>query len=254
MSFPSPKNRFHQSLRAIVASLVLLTSTSCLKTRAQLREEQEEQRQAVPQQVQDVQPQGQYALEELKSEILRLTGKVDELERNHQSASKKEDLGKDDLKKLETRMAELEQAQAQLIEAVKKLQVTAAPPADPDLLYQKGRTEFLNQQWDPAIESLTQYLKTPQPKHEEDALFLRGSAYFKKPDYKKAIVDYSRFPEKFNQSSRMPVALLRIAESFELMGMKDDALTFYQELAEKFPKTAEGKKAKLKLKPKSKKQ
>jgi len=42
--------------------------------------------------------------------------------------------------------------------------------------------------------------------------------------------------------------LLRIAESFEATGRKDDAKVFYSDLVEKFPKTAEGKIAKKKLK------
>ena len=60
--------------------------------------------------------------------------------------------------------------------------------------------------------------------------------------HKKAIVDYSRFPEKFTKSKRMPQALLQIGRSFEAMGMKEDAKGFYQELIDKFPKSNEAKK------------
>ena len=46
----------------------------------------------------------------------------------------------------------------------------------------------------------------------------------------------------------MPVALLRIGQSFDALGMKDDARGFYQELAEKFPKSTEARKIRARLK------
>ena len=79
---------------------------------------------------------------------------------------------------------------------------------------------------------------------------MRGDCYFKKVQYNKAIVDFSHFPEKYQKSSYHPKALLRIAESFEAMGRKDDAKAFYSDLLEKFPRTAEGKLAKKRLKAK----
>ncbi len=54
--------------------------------------------------------------------------------------------------------------------------------------------------------------------------------------------------EKFPKSKRVPVTLLKIAQSFEALGMADDARGFYQELVEKFPKSSEAKKAKARLK------
>ena len=91
-------------------------------------------------------------------------------------------------------------------------------------------------------------LNQEKGKQVEEATFLRGEANFKKLQYNKAILDYSKFPEKFQKSSFHPKALLRIAESFEAMGRKDDAKAFYSDLLEKFSKTAEGKIAKKKMK------
>jgi len=77
---------------------------------------------------------------------------------------------------------------------------------------------------------------------------MRAEAYYQLKQYKKAIVDYSKFPEKFTTSKKMPVALLKIGQSFDALGMRDDAKSFYQELIEKFPKSQEAKKARSKLK------
>lgn len=45
----------------------------------------------------------------------------------------------------------------------------------------------------------------------------------------------------------MPKALLRIGQSFDLMGSKEDATAFYEQLVDEFPKSSEAKEAKRKL-------
>ena len=47
---------------------------------------------------------------------------------------------------------------------------------------------------------------------------------------------------------RLPLALYNIGLSFDALGMKSDAQGFYAEVVEKFPRSAEAKKAKAKLK------
>jgi TolA-binding protein len=236
-----------------LAITLLVTANSCLTTRAQLKSDnadgaESSASQPIPAQVQEVQPQGQYVIDEIKSELTRLTGRIEDLERENQQlktlgvASKQ-----DDLKKFETRITELEQAQAAMIDAIKKLQ-TGSPALDPAELFEKGKSEFLAGKYDAASDTLGNYLKSPGIKRAEEATFLRAEAFFVLKQYKKAIVDYSRFPEKFNRSKKMPVALLKIGLSFEAIGMKEDATGFFQELVDKFPKSPEAKKARAKLK------
>ena len=103
--------------------------------------------------------------------------------------------------------------------------------------------------WDEAIAFFSQVLDTEEKgRAAEEATYLRGESYFKKLQYNRAILDYSKFPERFQKSSYHPKALLRIAECFDSIGRKEDAKSFYSELLEKFPKTAEGRIAKKKLK------
>ena len=85
-------------------------------------------------------------------------------------------------------------------------------------------------------------------KEAEEATFLRGESQYKKQQYTKAIVDYSRFSEKYPKSPYHPKALLKIAESFVALGKKEEAKAFYSELTDKFPKTAEGMLAKKRMK------
>lgn len=232
------------------ALIVCIASSSCLKTRAQLRQEEDSDA-ATPKQadVTDVQPRGEYVIDELKSEITRLNGRIEDLERaQKQQESKEAKLDvKEEIRKMENRIVELEQAQASMLAEMKKIQ-SGVPAKEEVEFFSKGKKEYLAKNYDQAIEFFTAYLKTPKGKHQEDAIYFRAEAYYAQKQYKKAIIDYSKFPEKFTTSKRMPAALYKIGQSFEAMGMKDDAKGFYQELVEKFPKSPEATKAKKKVK------
>jgi tol-pal system protein YbgF len=244
--------QFRSQIRAFVPSLLAvslaLSMTACLRTRAQLKDDGDEpdaRPKPVPAQVQDVQPQGQYVIDEIKSELTRMTGRLEDLERHNAQTEGGSATAQEQIAKLETRIQELEQAQVQMIEAIKKMQST---PVDPAEAFDKGRRAYEGGDDDAAIEAFTRYLKGPDARHAEEATFLRGETYFRAKQYKKAIVDYSQFPEKWKKSRRMPAALLRIGQSFEALGMKEDAQGFYQEVIDKYPKSPEAGKARAKAK------
>jgi TolA-binding protein len=224
-------------LCAALLAVSLMTLPGCLKSRAQLKEDGEptsESSEARPVQVKEVQSGG-YAVEELKSEFTRLTGRVDELEQ-----SQKQNKSSDEIKRLEQRIVELEQGQLAALEAIKKIQTQPSVTETADEL-ESGKTQFKVGNWEGAIEHLSNYIKSPKAKNLEEATYLRAEAYFESKQFKKAIIDYSKFPEKFTTSKRMPMALLKIGQSFDALGLKDDAQGFYQELKEKFPKSPEAK-------------
>jgi TolA-binding protein len=243
-----------QALFALIPVL-LVASAGCLKTRAQLKGESGDESPAASapagsaNPVQDVQPQGQYVIDEVKSELTRLNGRIEDLERaQKQSATAAPTTAtKEDLKAIEARIAELEKAQAAMIESLQKLQATVPVPENQSL-FNQGKEQFNAANYEAAAESFTGYLRTPKAKKAEEATFLRAESYFNLKQYKKAIADYSKFTEDYTKSSRMPAVLYRIGLSFEGLGMKEDAKAFFQELADKFPKAAETKKAKAKLK------
>lgn len=242
------------NMKRVWIPLLLVTlsiaSSGCLKSRYSMRGEEDEAAPRTMQaKVEEVQPAGGYAVEELKSEITRLSGRIEDLERERKSESGKVNTStREELKKLESRIAELEQAQANMIEAIKKIQETPPPPADTESYLEKGKSLFEAEKYEGAIDALNLYLKAAKPKKAEQATFLRAEAHYKLKQYKKAIVDYSKFPEKYIKSSYMPQALYKIGLAFDNLGMHEDAKGFYQELREKFPKSAEAKKARAKLK------
>src|ERR1035437_9470986 len=89
----------------VMALAFAFSLSGCLKTRAQLRDDEA----PVHNKTEPLAPVGGYALDEVKSEITRLSGRIEDLER----ASKTENRAKteEQVKALETRIKELEQAQ-----------------------------------------------------------------------------------------------------------------------------------------------
>ncbi len=199
-----------------------------------------------------------YVIDELKAEIARLTGRIEELERSKAApAPKNENEGL--VQALEKRMAELEKTQLEVLERLKGQHVEASAPASQATSspsngggsgnFDRGRSAHAAGKFDDAIQALGNYLsQNPNGKHVEEALFLKGESQFLTKQYKSAIVDFSKISEKFPKSKRIPLVLLKIGQSFEALGMQDDARGFYQDLVERFPKSSEAKKAKARLK------
>jgi TolA-binding protein len=186
---------------------------------------------------------GGYGAEELRAEIARLNGRVEELEHE---------------KKLQTddRDAQQKKLQDQVVGLEKQLKetepvVVAAPEGKST--FEAGKDAYFGGLFDQSIQFMDQYLqknenlKEADQKEVAEAIYIRAESYFKQKQYKRAIVDFSKFPERFQKSPYHPKALLRIAESFAAMGMKEDSKVFYSEIVDKFPKTAEGKLAKKRL-------
>jgi TolA-binding protein len=71
---------------------------------------------------------------------------------------------------------------------------------------------------------------------------------FAKKDWKRAILNYQKFRESNPRSKKVPEAIYKIGVSFQELGMKDEARTFFDEVIAKFPNSAEAKKARTRLK------
>jgi tol-pal system protein YbgF len=243
-------------LTASIYLAILLSLNGCLKTRSQLRGDDDDSSsqtaKPIPNTPQDVQPQGQYAVDEIKTTMTTLEGRVEDLERaqKDQAAASKDTTTSDQLKKLDARITELETAQTNMLEAIKKMQ-DQGPAVDPASLFDSGKAKFDAEDWNGAIDAFSAFMKNPAAKNSkqmEDATFMRGESYFKNQKYKQAIADYSEFPEKYTKSKHMPEALYKIGISFEALGSEDDAKGFFQLLVDKFPKSTQAKKVKSKLK------
>lgn len=67
----------------------------------------------------------------------------------------------------------------------------------------------------------------------------RGHYYFDQKKWKQAIFTYEEFRKKNSNSKDIKLATLKIAQSFQFLGLKEEALVFLQEVIELFPKSEE---------------
>jgi tol-pal system protein YbgF len=252
---------------AMVALVILFGQTGCLRSRLKTREgtysDATPNSYSAPNSSDSAaaSASSSYLIDELKAEIARLSGRIEDLERGKSTEGSMPKL-------LESRIVELEKTQLEILErlkggkgkfppasgssssisepAVSETSPSSGPSAG---LFDKGRAAHAAGKFEEAIESLDSYLvQSPKGKNVEEAIFLKGESLFLTKQYKSAIVDFSKISEKFPKSKRIPTALLKIGQSFEALGMTDDAKGFYQELVDRFPRSTEAKKAKTRLK------
>jgi len=256
--------------KLIGGSLLVLFSLQiqgCLKTRAQLRNEsgpevrsdfrgeggEERSSARAPSSapaVQDVKPQVNYLVEEMKDELTRLSGRVEDLERQQRENEKSsnQEQAKETFHALEVRVSQLEKDQQSIQESARQAQEEALVRQDPADLLKETRTLFKEGKYQEVLDQLAKLQRLPKFKGLEDVFFLKGESLFHLKQYKKAVVEFSRFPEKFTHSPHLPEALFKIGLSFDAMGMKEDAKGFYQDLVEKFPRSTQAKTARKKIK------
>lgn len=235
----------------LVASLIF-SQTACLKTRAQIKGEKEPD-QAEEQSGDDAKStKGHYALEEMKNELTRISGKVEELDHTQRTQSLPE--FKETLTRLDTRVAELEKNQVLIMSELKELKdqkeaqakEAASKPAD---LMSEANQLLANRKCDEAAEKYRLVLnKSPSGKDAAEVHFGMGEALYCSKDYKKAIVQFSKVQESFAKSARIPQALYKIGLAFQHLNMPKESKGFFSELIERFPKSAEAKKARAKVK------
>ena len=243
----------------IIVFLSMAALSACVTTRSELNERREQQDEVAPVKSENIQTSepavveatrpsplipvpanSQYGIEEMRAELAKLSGKIEEME---QEKKTQETAHVEEQNKLQAKIDELAK---QLKEKEEQNNGPVVPEGKTPL--QAAKDEYFAGNHEKAIQFLDPFLKNNDSgKDVEEAIFVRGESYFKLKQYKKAIVDYSKISEKFPKSKFTSKALLKIAECFEAMEMKEDAKAFYQDLFDKYPKTVEGKLAKKKL-------
>jgi tol-pal system protein YbgF len=258
------RNNLHRTTRLLLALVLTLALSGCIKTRSDLKSDTENPDSGYPTKVTPVAtPENQQVTEELRGEINNLNGRIDDLQKKNESLSQDQTKRAErdaQMRDMESKIQELQASQAALIDALQKKEKEheekiqkeqkerEVPKSEPTDAFESGKAAFHEKKFDAATDALSKYLKFPKGKNTEEALFLRGEAFFAKEQYKKAILDYSGLQEKFPKSKFIPKSLLKIGMSFDALGMKSDAKAFYQEILDKHAKAPEAKAAKAKLK------
>lgn len=78
--------------------------------------------------------------------------------------------------------------------------------------------------------------------------FEEGQEFFTKKDWKKAILNFQKYRDESPKGKNFAEATYKIGVSFQELGMRDEARTFYDEVTGKYPKSDQARKAKTRLK------
>lgn len=81
----------------------------------------------------------------------------------------------------------------------------------------------------------------------EKGLFEQAEELFGQKEWKRAILIYQKFRESKPTEKRVPEAIYKIGVSFQEVGMKDEARTFFEEAVAKYPKSDAAKKSRVRL-------
>lgn len=200
----------------------------CLKTRAEVQSRQNYQDNQT--QVAQMQKASSFdtgsRLGEIEEALRNLTGKIEELEhrqtRLETSSGKIENLDQDPA------FQELNKKLTLLLEELKNQKLDLAEIKSSQTLAVSGDSSKATQ--------------APQD------TWSQAEGLFESKDYRRAILSYQKYREQNPRGSQFAEATYKIGFSFEKLNMGDEAKSFYNEVIEKFAKSPEAKKAKIRLK------
>jgi len=247
------------ALSAVTLALIL-SQTACMRTRSQIRttgEAQSESTSDEPRYVSSAQaktnaPAQRYDIEEIKNELTRLTGRVEELDHSQRNQNTGE--LKEYITRIDGRVAEVEKNQVLILSELKALkdkevQSAKEAAANPDDLLADANKMLASDRFSEAADKFQQAIsKGLKGKEAAEAHFGAAEAEYGQKNYKKAIVHYSKIQEVYPKSARIPASLYRMGLAFQHLNMKKEARGFFAELVERYPRTSEAKRARAKIK------
>lgn len=215
-------------ITAVAASVML---TGCLKTRTDVREN--EQRQVMQQQVVTLQKTNADAsgrVADLEEQMRELNGRVDVVENKLGSSHSG----------VENALRNSQQQNQDLSGKVAIMQ-EALTTMEKQIYALNAEVNALR-----AEKAAAQAEKSAK-QAKRDA-FEAAQDFFAKKDWKQSILNYQKYRDENPKGPKFADATYKIGVSFQELGMKDEAKTFYDEVVSKFPKSEEARRAKIRLK------
>ncbi len=210
----------------------------CLRTRAEIQEESDQKKEMHSQltHLQASAAREAMRFEEFDSQFRQLNGRIEQLEHQlEQNKTQKEEL------RIST-----EQEKSQLSEKLKAFEES--------LRALEKQMADVNQELE-ALKVEREAAKLSQqkgsPKGSEKGQYKLAEDAFTKKEWKSAIVGYQKYREANPQGKHYASATYKIGMCFRELGMNADALPFFTEVVEKYPKSSEAKEAKTYLKGKT---
>lgn len=154
---------------------------------------------------------------------------------------------KEELADLKTKVNELEEKIANIKTGTAAATEEKKPEAKE--LYMKGYRLVNDKEFIKGKDALKEFLKH-YPDHDlsDNAMYWLGEAYYAIGDYERAILTFDDAMKKYPKADKFPAYLLKEAFSFSKLGANKEAKVLLKRLVEKYPKTAEAKIAKKRLK------
>lgn len=222
-------------------------ATGCLKTRAELDAEQsggEPQRQTNTQQqkaredkpYKEKAPATAYKFEEYDEQMRALVGRVDGVENRIELVTTS---ATNDRVAVNKNTQIIDQRFATYEEAIKKLETQVTE-----------LSEEVNRLKAPAPLPSPQKLTQPEAASggKLHTSYDEGEDHFGAHKWKEAILNYQKYRDSSPKGKFYADSTYKIGVCFQELGMKDEARSFYEEVAAKFPKSKEAKKAVLRMK------
>ena len=216
--------------KILLPAFAVLALSGCLKTRNDVKDG--EQRQVMQQQTTTLQKEAadnNNRLGDMQEQMRYLTGRVDVLENKQANAGNTAEAA---LKVSQQQNQELGQKVAIMQDALTKMEAQVFQ-LNADIQALKAEKAAA------AAQAAVQAKRDP---------YDVGQEFFAQKDWKKAILNYQKYRDEFPKGKNYPEATYKIGVSFQELGMKDEAKTFYDEVVSKFPKTDQAKKSKTRLK------
>lgn len=186
-------------------------------------------------------------LEEQRSTIAVLTGKVEEIEFSSQGQVKKM---AQTIKQFSSRVPPPAGVPADILELdeeeISKYSTEAA------LIFKDGLAQIRSADFTSALDTFKSFLSSnPNTRFSDNALFWQGVAHEKLGQYDLAIISYNEVFSQFPAEDRAAVGLFRLAGVFEKLGTKDsreDAAASLEKLLEDYPNSKFATPAKKRIK------
>lgn len=240
----------------IFTLLLAFSLGGCLRTRTQVKGGGESTEQESSESAEAPAQSGGYHVEELRGEVAKLAGKVDELDNRNQAANTAE--LKEYAARIDGRVAELEKNQVLMMSEIKELKdrkgggssaATSSHERESGDPLAEAKAALQEKDYEGAAEKYRAIIsKGVKGNTSAEAHFGLGEAEYGLKNYKKAIVAYSKVQEANSKSAQVPASLYKIGLSFQNLNMNKEAKGFFSELLERYPTSKEAKKARAKVK------
>lgn len=112
---------------------------------------------------------------------------------------------------------------------------------------EKGSDKFVSKSEVPSAINNTATKASDENLNIKKNSFDIAEELFAKKEWKKSILLYQKFTEEFPKSKQIADAKYKTGVAFQELGLKDEALAFYEEVTVQYPQTAAGKKAKIRI-------